>query len=74
MDWVIGFKFPLFLTCISIQRYNPAIAESYEEELDLSIQRLTSLIEPIIIILLAVVVGFIIAAVLLPLLDFSSMG
>ena len=50
------------------------IAESYEEELDLSIQRLTSLIEPIIIILLAVVVGFIIAAVLLPLLDFSSMG
>lgn len=50
------------------------IAESYEEELDLSIQRLTSMIEPIIIILLAVVVGFIIAAVLLPLLDFSSMG
>jgi len=49
------------------------IAESYEEELDLTIQRLTSMIEPIIIILLAVVVGFIIAAVLLPLLDFSSM-
>ena len=50
------------------------IAESYEEELDLSIQRLTAMIEPIIIILLAVVVGFIIAAVLLPLLDFSAMG
>ena len=50
------------------------IAESYEEELDLAIQRLTALIEPIIIVLLAVVVGFIIAAVLLPLLDFSSMG
>ena len=50
------------------------IAESYEEELDLAIQRFTALIEPIIIVLLAVVVGFIIAAVLLPLLDFSSMG
>ena len=49
------------------------IAEYYEEELDLTIQRLTSMIEPIIIILLAVVVGFIIAAVLLPLLDFSTM-
>ncbi len=48
------------------------IAESYEEELDLSIQRLTAMIEPIIIVLLAVVVGFIIAAVLLPLLDFSE--
>jgi general secretion pathway protein F len=49
------------------------VAQSYEEELDLTIQRLTSLIEPVIIVMLAVVVGFIIAAVLLPLLDFSSM-
>ncbi len=50
------------------------ISESYEEELDLSIQRLTSLIEPVIIVFLAVVVGFIIAAVLLPLMDFSSVS
>lgn len=48
------------------------ISESYEEEIDLTIQRLTALIEPVIIILLAIVVGFIIAAVLLPLLDFSK--
>ncbi len=49
------------------------ISESYEEEIDLSIQRLTALIEPVIIIILAIVVGFIIAAVLLPLLDFSNL-
>ncbi|HVR73840.1 MAG TPA: type II secretion system inner membrane protein GspF [Planctomycetota bacterium] len=48
------------------------ISESYEEELDYTIQRLTAMIEPMIIILLAVVVGFIIAAVLLPLLDFQG--
>jgi len=48
------------------------IAESYEEELDHTIQRLTAMIEPIIIIVLAGVVGFIIAAVLLPLLDFQG--
>jgi type IV pilus assembly protein PilC len=48
------------------------IAESYEEELDHTIQRLTSLLEPVIIIVLAVVVGFIIAAVLLPLLNFQG--
>jgi general secretion pathway protein F len=48
------------------------ISESYEEELDHTIQRLTAMIEPIIIIVLAVVVGFIIAAVLLPLLDFQG--
>ncbi len=49
------------------------ISESYEEEIDLSIQRLTALVEPVIIILLAVVVGFIILAVLLPLLQFDNM-
>lgn len=49
------------------------ISETYEEELDLAIQRLTALVEPIIIILLAVVVGFIIMAVLLPLLQFSEL-
>lgn len=48
------------------------ISESYEEEIDLTIQRMTSLIEPIIIIFLAVIVGFIIAAVLFPLLDFAN--
>jgi type II secretory pathway component PulF len=50
------------------------VAEAYEEELDLAIQRLTALIEPVIIIFLAVVVGFIIAAVLFPLLDFSNIS
>lgn len=48
------------------------VSESYEEELDFAIQRLTAMIEPIIIIFLAVVVGFIIAAVLVPLLDFKG--
>jgi general secretion pathway protein F len=48
------------------------ISESYEEELDFAVQRLTALIEPIIIIMLAAVVGFIIAAVLIPLLDFKG--
>lgn len=48
------------------------IAEGYEEELDHAIQRMTALLEPVIIIFLAVVVGFIIAAVLLPLLNFQG--
>ena len=49
------------------------ISQTYEEEIDLSIQRLTAMIEPIIIVLLAVVVGFIVMAVLLPLLQFNNL-
>lgn len=49
------------------------ISVAYDEEIDLAIQRMTSAIEPIIIVLLAVVVGFIIMAVLLPLLQFNNL-
>jgi type II secretion system protein F len=48
------------------------ISESYEEELEHAIQRLTSFIEPVIILILAGVVLFIISAVLLPLLNFQG--
>ncbi|MDE0959147.1 MAG: type II secretion system inner membrane protein GspF [Planctomycetota bacterium] len=49
------------------------ISEAYEEEIDLSIQRLTAMVEPVIIVLLAVAVGFIVMAVLLPLLQFNNL-
>jgi type IV pilus assembly protein PilC len=49
------------------------ISENYEEEIDLAIQRLTAMVEPVIIILLAIVVGFIVMAVLLPLLQFNNL-
>jgi len=49
------------------------ISQNYEEEIDLAIQRLTAMVEPVIIILLAVVVGFIVMAVLLPLLQFNNL-
>lgn len=48
------------------------IAETYDEEIDLAVQRMTSAIEPAIIVFLAVVVGFIVMAVLLPLLQFNK--
>jgi type IV pilus assembly protein PilC len=42
------------------------IADFYEEEVDVSIQNLTSIIEPIMIIAVGVVVGVIILAMYLP--------
>lgn len=48
------------------------VAESYEEEVDLAIQRFTSLIEPLLIIVLAALVGFIILSILLPVLQLTS--
>lgn len=44
----------------------------YEEEVDEATQRLTSMLEPLIIIILAVVVAFIVIAIALPMFDMTS--
>ena len=45
------------------------IAGTYDEEVDLATQKLTSLIEPLIIVLLAVIVAGIVIAIVMPLLQ-----
>jgi len=48
------------------------IADTYDEEVDLATQKLTSVIEPLIIVCLAVVVAMIIMAIVLPLLQLQK--
>lgn len=50
------------------------IAESVEERTDISVQRISSVIEPVIIVVMAVVVGFIMYATLLPILQVADMA
>jgi general secretion pathway protein F len=49
------------------------VAEAYDEELETEAQKLTSLIEPVIIIFLAGVVGVIVLSVVLPIVQMSQM-
>ncbi|MCK5799043.1 MAG: type II secretion system inner membrane protein GspF [Deltaproteobacteria bacterium] len=49
------------------------VADAYETEVDLRIQRLTTLMEPLIILLMGGVVGFIVMSILLPILDMNEM-
>lgn len=50
------------------------VGKNYESEVDASIAGLTSLLEPILIVFLAVVVGGILLAVMLPMLEITSIG
>ena len=51
------------------------IADVYEEEVDVAVDSLTSLIEPIMIVLLAVIVGTIVIAMFLPMIKLmENMG
>lgn len=49
------------------------IAISYDEEVDFATQQMVSLLEPIMIVSLAVVVGFIVMSVMVPILKLSQM-
>ena len=49
------------------------VAETYDEEVDLATQKLTSTIEPLIIVFLAAVVAGIVVAIVLPLLELQRM-
>lgn len=50
------------------------IAESYDEEIDTATQRLTSVLEPLIIIILAAVVLFVVAAIIFPMMQMGSLA
>jgi type IV pilus assembly protein PilC len=48
------------------------VADSYEEEVDLATQKLTSMLEPMIIVCLATIVAGIVIAIVLPLLQMQK--
>jgi general secretion pathway protein F len=48
------------------------IAEAYDEEIEVSTQKLTAMIEPVVIIFLAAAVGIIVLSVILPLVQLSK--
>lgn len=48
------------------------VAESYQEEVEIATNKFTSLIEPVIILFLAGLVGFIVMAILLPIMKMSQ--
>ncbi|NLK24711.1 MAG: type II secretion system F family protein [Clostridiales bacterium] len=69
--------FPLMLTQMirvgeetgTLESILDRTAEYYDEEVDTAIQQLTSMIEPLIIIVLAAVVGFIVLAMIMPMFE-----
>ncbi len=50
------------------------VAEAYDEEVDIATQKMTSLMEPLIIVALAVVVGFIVISIVQPMIQMSGMN
>ncbi len=71
---VVGYMIAVGEQTGELEQLLERIAVAYDEEVDIAIQRMTGLIEPIMIVFMAVVVGGIVAAVIIPLLQMSTAG
>lgn len=49
------------------------VSDAHEQEIDMRLQRLTALLEPLMIMFMGVAVGFVVFAILEPLMDMSQM-
>lgn len=72
----VGVFPPMMISMVSIGEESGALesmlektADYYDEELDIAIQKMIAIIEPLMIIVMALVVGFIVIAMMLPMFD-----
>ena len=71
---VVGYMVAVGEQTGELEQLLERIAVAYDEEIDISITRMTGLIEPIMIVFMAVVVGGIVSAFIIPLLQMSTSG
>ena len=69
---VVGYMISIGEQSGQLEEILDRVAEAYDDEIDISAQKITSMIEPVLIIALAMAVGFIVIAILLPILDIST--
>ncbi len=69
---VVGYMVSIGEQSGELEEVLDRIAESYDEEIELTVQKVTSLIEPVLIIFLAMGVGFVVVSVLLPILQIGQ--
>jgi general secretion pathway protein F len=49
------------------------VADAYEREVEIRIAGMTAMIEPVMILAMAVVIGFIVISILLPIFEMNQM-
>ena len=57
----------------SLERSLFKVADAYDNEIDRSVKTITTLLEPVMILVMGLIVGFIVIAMLLPIFQLSMM-
>jgi general secretion pathway protein F len=71
---VVGYMIAVGEQSGTLEEMLERIAEAYDSEVEITSQKVTSMIEPILIVGLSLVVGFIVVAILLPILQIGDVA
>jgi general secretion pathway protein F len=71
---VVGYMVAVGEQSGQLEEMLDRIADAFDEEIEVVTERVTTLLEPLMIIVLAVIVGFIVWAIVLPILQVGSIG
>ena len=71
---VVGYMVAVGEASGELEQMLDRVAISYDEEIDIATERMTSVIEPIMIVVLALVVGYIVISIVLPILQIGQVG
>jgi general secretion pathway protein F len=69
---VVGYMIAVGEESGRLEELLKRISQAYDEEIEIAAQRLTSLLEPLMIVVMALIVGFIVLAILLPILEIGN--
>ncbi len=71
---VVGYMISVGEQSGELENMLEQVAKAYDEEVEIQIQKVTSLLEPLLIVAMALVVGFIVISVMLPILKISDIN
>lgn len=71
---VVGYMVAVGEQAGELEQMLDRISSAYDEEIEIATDRMTSVLEPILILALAVVVGFIVVSIVLPILQVGNVG
>ena len=71
---VVGYMVAVGEQSGKLEQMLGKISETYDQEIESATQKMTSVLEPLLIVFLAVIVGGIVMAILIPILDINSLA
>ena len=69
---VVGYMIAVGEETGRLEELLKRISQAYDEEIEIAAARLTSLLEPVMIVAMALIVGFIVLSILLPILELGN--